>query len=236
MSDWKMKRFWKDTSVAEAPDGYTVLLDGRAIKTPGKTALIVPTRAMAEAMAAEWDAQEGGVQPDTMPVTKSANSALDKVIPQFGEVADMLANYADTDLLCYRAGTPQELVSRQEAAWDPILDWCAKTYDAPLHRVQGVMYLAQPKASLETLRARVHGMSAFELTGFHELVTLPGSLVLGLAVMDGKISAGQAWDISRIDEAYQAEQWGEDAEAEDMANAKRGGLLHGWRFCQLLQK
>lgn len=233
MSEWKMKRFWTDTAVAEAEGGFTVHLDGRAIKTPGKSSLIVPTRAMAEAMATEWEAQDGAVRPETMPVTKSANSAIDKVSVQREEVADMLAGYADTDLLCYRAQSPTELQALQAQAWDPLLDWCAQNYLAPLTPVQGVMYHAQPAASLAVLRARVHQMDVFALTGFHELVTLPGSFVLGLAVFDGHLSAGEAWDISRVDEAYQTAQWGRDDEAEAAAEAKRAGVRHGERFCAL---
>ncbi|MEM9580031.1 MAG: ATP12 family protein [Pseudomonadota bacterium] len=235
MSEWKMKRFWTETTVAETDAGFTVHLDGRAIRTPGKSRLNVPTRALAEAMCAEWEAQDGEVRPESMPVTKAANSAIDKVTPQFAEVADMLAGYGETDLLCYRAAKPDALQRRQAEAWDPLLDWCRDSYDAPLLQIEGVMYQPQPQASLQRLRARVHQLDAFALTGFHELVTLPGSLVLGLAVYDGHISAEDAWDISRIDERFQQEQWGVDEDAEAAAEAKKAGLLAGWRFCQMVR-
>ena len=123
MSDWRPKRFWTAATVEPAPGGHTVHLDGRPVRTPGKSPLIVPTEAMARAIAAEWDAQTGIVRPETMPFTRSANSAIEKVAPQFDEVVGLLAAYGETDLLCYRAHGPAELMARQAAAWDPLLDW-----------------------------------------------------------------------------------------------------------------
>ena len=234
MSEWKMKRFWTKAEVAQAGAGFCVQLDGRSIKTPGKADLIVPTRALAEAMAGEWAAQDGEVRPETMPVTKSANSAIDKVTVQHGEVAQMLAGYAETDLVCYRASHPEALRARQGEAWDPLLAWCSAAYGAPLDPVTGVMFAPQRPESLAAIGARIHGLDAFALTGMHELITLTGSAVLGLAIFDGHLSATAAWDLSRIDETWQAEQWGEDDEANQMAEAKKQGLLHGARFCELL--
>ena len=129
MSAWKAKRFWKEAAVEETPDGFEVKLDGRPVKTPAKRALILPSRAMAEVVAAEWDAQEGEIQPHLMPATKTANAAIDKVAVQHNEVADMLAAYGDSDLLCYRADGPEGLVARQAAVWDPMLLWGEATLD-----------------------------------------------------------------------------------------------------------
>lgn len=235
MSDWSMKRFWDKAEVAESEDGFTVHLDGRSIKTPGKSALIVPTRVMAEAMAQEWAAQIKEVDPATMPVTKSANSAVDKVTPQFDAVADMLAQYAGTDLLCYRAAQPVELQQEQAQHWDPLLEWCAQTFKAPLTPVSGVMYAPQPEASLAKLRALLDDMTAFELTAVHDLVTLPGSFVIGMAALRGWATPEALWELSRVDERYQQRQWGTDEEAEKAAGLKRDAFKHAFAFYQMAQ-
>lgn len=233
MPDWKMKRFWETTTAVEVDGGYTVHLDGRTIKTPGKAALIVPTRAMADAMAQEWDAQEKEINPNTMPVTKSANSAVDKVSVQFDAVADMLGEYAGTDLLCYRAVQPEELIEKQAAGWDPLLEWCAMTFDAPLMPVSGVMFAAQAESSLTKLRALLDDMSPFELTAMHDLITLPGSFVIGLAALHGVESPEALWEISRLDERYQQEQWGTDDDAEDMARIKGEAFKQAHSFYEM---
>jgi chaperone required for assembly of F1-ATPase len=230
MSGWSAKRFWTETHVEEVDGGFTVRLDGRPVKTPAKTLLVVPTRAMADQIAAEWDAQQGKVDPRTMPWTRSANAALDKVVPQFAEVAGLLAAYGDTDLLCYRAGGPAELVLRQTEGWDPVLAWSATALNAPLKATIGVMHVEQPAESLARLTARINQMTAFQLTGFHDLVAISGSLVLALAVADRRLSAPEAWHLSRLDEHWQAEVWGRDEEAEALEAARHEGFLHAERF------
>ncbi|MCE2739133.1 MAG: ATPase [Rhodobacter sp.] len=230
MSGWSAKRFWTETRVQKVDGGFTVRLDGRAVKTPAKTPLIVPTLAMAERIAAEWQAQQGTVDPRTMPWTRSANAALDKVGTQFAEVASLLAAYGDTDLLCYRAGGPPELALRQARAWDPLLAWSATALDAPLKATAGVMHVAQPPDSLARLTARIGRMTAFQLTGFHDLVVISGSLVLALAVTDRRLSAEEAWRLSRLDEHWQAEVWGRDEEAEVLEAARQESFLHAERF------
>ena len=235
MSGWKAKRFWKDTKPAETEGGFTVLLDGRGVKTPAKTPLVVPTLAMAEAIAAEWDAQEGEVNPLSMPVTRSANAALDKVTAQFDEVAAMLAEYGGTDLLCYRAESPKELIERQAAAWDPILDWAEQQLGARLTTAQGVMFIAQDQQALATLHDQVRALSPFEMAAFHDLVGLSGSLILAFAAVHNCRPIEDLWELSRIDENWQVEQWGEDEEAAEMAAAKRLEFLHAKRFFDLCQ-
>ncbi len=235
MAEWKMKRFWKTAEAVEVEGGYTVHLDGRSIKTPGKAALIVPTLKMAQAMALEWDAQVEEISPETMPVTKSANSAVDKVTLQFDAVADMLGEYAGTDLLCYRAEQPAELVARQAEHWDPLLEWCAKRFAAPLMPVAGVMFSSQPESSLANLRLELSDMSAFELTAMHDLITLPGSFVLGLAAVHEYARPETLWNLSRLDERYQQEQWGVDEEAEEMARIKQTAFEHAFSFYRMSQ-
>ncbi len=233
MSDWKPKRFWTESAVVETEGGFTVELDGRRVKTPAKAALVLPTRAMADEVAAEWDAQEKVIDPTVMPFTRSANAAIDKVHHQHAEVADMLADYGDSDLLCYRAAHPQELQERQAEQWDPALDWAAETLSARLLPVAGVLHQPQPTAALTTLRQRVHGLSDFQMAAFHDLVSLSGSLILGFAAAHNWRSAEEIWGISRLDELWQIEQWGHDDEANAVAETKKTAFLHAKRFFDL---
>ncbi len=233
MSDWKPKRFWTTSAVVEADGGYTVELDGRRVKTPAKAALILPTRAMAEAVAQEWDAQEKEVDPATMPFTRSANAAIDKVQQQHGEVADMLADYGDSDLLCYRATHPETLQKRQSDAWDSALDWAADTLNARLFPIVGVVHQPQAADALQRLRGRVHEQSAFQLAAFHDLVSLSGSLILGFAAAQNWRKPDEIWRISRLDELWQIEQWGHDDEAHAAAEVKEAAFLHAKRFYDL---
>lgn len=226
MSDWKPKRFWKQAAVAESSEGFSVELDGRPVRTPAKAPLLLPTRALAQAVAAEWDAQEKEVDPTSMPYTRTANAAIDKVRIQHGEVADMLAAYGDSDLLCYRADSPAELTERQAQTWDPALDWAAETLGARLLPVQGVMHQAQPASAIETLTRQVHALNLFQLAAFHDLVSLSGSLVLGFAAALNWREADEIWQISRLDETWQEEQWGPDEEARALAALKRTAFLH----------
>ena len=230
MVEWKLKRFWNAATVEQTDDGFAVLLDGRSVKTPAKAALIVPSKALAEKIASEWDAQEGDVNPEIMPFTRAANAAIDKVTLQFVEVADLIAAYGENDLLCYRAAAPQELVDRQATAWDPILDWANDVYGVRLATGQGVMHIAQPPSAIERLTQEVHALSPFQLTAFHDLVSLTGSLVLGFAIVNNRFGADVAWDLSRIDEIWQAEHWGQDEEALDLAQTKRQALLSAAEF------
>lgn len=235
MSEWKAKRFWKETTVAEAEGGWQVLLDGRPVRTPLKAPMILPTRDMAEAVASEWDAQEGVIKPLSMPVTRSANAAIDKVSVQHAEVAAMLAAYAETDLLCHRAEAPKELADQQNKGWNPVLDWAEKTYDAPLLVVTGILPADQPAESLGIYTRTVAGFRPFSLTALHDLISLSGSLVLGLHVANGKMDPDDAWKLSRIDEEWQISQWGEDDEATEAAEIKRAAFRHAARFLRLAQ-
>lgn len=231
MSGWAAKRFWKETTVGDADGGFQVLLDGRAVKTPAKSSLVVPSRALADAMAAEWDAQEDAVDPNTMPVTRMSNSAIDKVSVQHAAVADMLAAYGNCDLLCYRATSPQELVARQAESWDPILDWAVDSLDVRLKPVAGVMHEEQDARSVRKMSHMVHALSPFQLTAFHDLVSISGSLVLAFAVIQGRLDADAAWQLSRLDELWQEELWGKDEEAQQLVEKKaKDFALAAWFF------
>lgn len=230
MSSWTAKRFWNQ-ALAEACDGgFTVTLDGRAVKTPAKRALILPTMAMAQAVAAEWDAQTGRVKPEAMPATRAANSAIDNVALNFAEVAADLARYGETDLLCYRATGPQELIDRQSDAWDPLLAWSASALRAPLIATAGVMHIPQSDTSIAKLTAQIHGFTPFQLAAVHDLIAISGSLVLALAVTRGRLSVDEAWRLSRIDETWQAELWGVDEDAQVLESLKRQALAEAARF------
>ncbi|KPD10934.1 ATP12 family chaperone protein [Phaeobacter sp. 11ANDIMAR09] len=230
MSEWKQKRFWKEASAVEVEGGFTVQLDGRGVKTPAKVALLLPSLAMAEAIAAEWDAQVEGINPETMPYTRSANAAIDKVANQHAEVADMLADYGDSDLLCYRADSPQELVARQTEQWDPALNWAREALGAALETRQGLLHAGQDPAVLARLRQAVHDLDNFQLAAFHDLVSMSGSLVLGFAAAKNWRTADDIWQISRLDETWQEEQWGVDDEAQQTAELKRTAFLHAKSF------
>lgn len=236
MSGWVPKRFWKEASVREAEGGFEVVLDGRTVKTPAKAALIVPTRAMAEAIAAEWDAQEEKINPATMPVTRGANAAIDKVRTQHAEVAFLIAEYGGTDLLCYRAEKPAELVARQADAWEPLLHWAQDAFGVEMLVTAGVLPVAQPEETLARLHQEVAGLDPFHLAALHDLVGITGSLVLGLAVANGRLDAATAWELSRIEESWQIEHWGEDEEDAEAVGKKRDAVLAAERFWLLLKE
>jgi len=233
MSDWKPKRFWKTARAVACDGGFTVLLDARSVKTPAKADLTVPTMALAEAIALEWDAQGEFLDPGSMPVTRGANAAIDKVSIQRAEVIALLADYGDSDLLCYRAAGPEELIAKQAAGWDPMLEWAAQTLDAQLQVGQGVMHVAQDPKALDRLTAQVAAFDDFALAAAHDLISLSGSLVLALAVTSAALAPEDAWVLSRIDEDWQIAQWGVDDEAEVAALIKRTAFLDAARFYRL---
>lgn len=221
--------------MTEVDDGYTVLLDTRPVRTPAKAPLVVPTRGLAEAIAAEWDAQREFLDPNTMPVTKGANAAIDKVSVQREEVIGLLAEYGDSDLLCYRAAGPESLIKRQAEGWDPMLDWAANALGARLFVGEGVMHVPQTARALALLRAELAALDDFALAAVHDLISISGSLVLALAVTRGVLSEDEAWRLSRIDEHWQIEQWGEDEEAAASEQSKQEAFRNAARFYRLSQ-
>lgn len=235
MTGWAAKRFWKAATVERGPAGWELRLDGRPVRTPAKAPLVLPTEALARAIAAEWEAQGERIEPATMPLTRAANAAIDKVTPQREEVVAMLAAYGETDLLCHRAEAPEELVRRQAAAWDPLLAWAAQALGAPLTPTTGVISVAQPPGSLARLRDEVAELDPFQLTALHDLVALSGSLVLGLAALRGQALAEALWQASRVDEDWQEELWGRDDEATRAAALKRRDFLQAAQLLRLLR-
>lgn len=230
MSGWARKVFWQSVAVTEGPDGWGITLDRRPVRTPAKAPLLLPTRALADLVAAEWVAQSGEIRPESMPATRAANAALDKVRGQFAEVAGLITAYGETDLLCYRATSPTELVALQAQAWDPLLAWSAERFGVSWQVTDGVMPVPQSTATLERLGTHVAAFTPFELTAFHDLVAMSGSLVIGLAVTEGLAPVADLWTASRIDEDWQIAQWGEDDEAQALAALRRASFSDAARF------
>ena len=217
-----MKRVFETASVVALADGaFTVALDGRAVRTPAKAALALPTEALADGVAAEWNAQGDQIVPDTMPLMTLAATAIDRVIPNRAAVAAEAAGYAGSDLLCYRADTPLELAQRQAEGWDPILDWAKRRYDVSFVVTVGLMPVDQPDETVSRFQSVAAEFDAFPLTALHVLTTAFGSFLLALAVAERARGVEEIFALSRIDETYQEELWGADEEAE-----KRRDRLH----------
>jgi chaperone required for assembly of F1-ATPase len=232
MTEWKARRFWKNVSVAPCDSGYTVLLDDRPIRTPARRPVTAPTQVLAQALAAEWDAQGEHLDPAAMPHTRMTNSAIDTVAYNRAAVIDTIAAYGDTDLVCYRASHPAGLVARQAAEWDPLLLWARHSLGARLVTVQGVMHMPQPKDALAALRTRLEQADDFALAALHELVALSGSLVIGLRAAADGADIDALWQASCLDERWQREQWGADDEAEALSASRREAFLKAAEYLE----
>lgn len=234
MTGWVPKRFWKEARAVAEGAGFAVRLDDRPVRTPAKALLVVPTAELAGAIAAEWNAQDKIITPEAMPMTRSANAAIDKVAPNIAGVVAEIAGYGATDHLCYRAEAPGDLVARQVDAWDPLVAWAAATHGARLTVTTGVMHVAQPSDSVQRLRQAVAGLGPFTLTALHDLVALSGSLIIGLRALHADADIDGLWQVSRIDEDWQAEKWGQDDEAAATTAEKRRAFNHAARFHRLV--
>lgn len=228
-----LKRFYKQASVAETEDGFAIHLDGRPVKTPAGRKLAVPFAALAEAMAAEWQEQGEEIKPKSMPMTQLASTALDRIGPERATILEQLTRFADTDLLCYRADFPHHLVERQMAHWQPLLDWAADHLQARLAVTVGVLAVPQPAAALAALAARLETYDVWRLCTAQAACAAAGSLVLALALAEGRIDGEQTYQLSQLDETFQIEQWGEDAEATARRDALRRDILAAERLLAL---
>jgi chaperone required for assembly of F1-ATPase len=229
------KRFYEQAAVTVAGGGgHGIALDGRPIRTPGGVRLAAPNSALAEAIAAEWAAQEGEIRPLTMPMMRLAATAIDRVAAERAAIVDQIAAYGGSDLLCYRAETPAPLVERQAALWQPLLDWAAETHGARLAVTHGITHVAQEQAALDALRAAADALDDFRLAAVSQLTAGCGSLVIALAVSAGHIGAEEATAASLLDEKWQAEQWGEDAEATERRRTLAREIADAMRFLDLL--
>lgn len=227
-----MKRFY--TSVSVTSDGG-IALDGRPVRTPGRAPLVAPTAALADAIAQEWAEQGDQIDPRTMRFTGLSNAAIDRVAPDPQVFARGLSVYGESDLLCYRAESPETLVGRQADAWDPLLAWAAARYDVAFTVTAGIVHRPQPDATLDRLSAATAARDPFALAGLSPLVTISGSLVTALAVAEGVVSPDAAWLAITVDEAWQAERWGEDALAAQALEARRVDFIAAASFLSLLR-
>lgn len=228
-----MKRFWKEVRTATEADGSRVLLDGRPVTTPAKRPLLLPTPALAEAVAAEWAASGETLRPDEMPLTQLCCTALDLTLPREPAIRAQLAAYGGTDLLCHWAERPQALIERQERGWRPLLEWAAERYGAPLAVTSGLMAVEQPPESLAALAAALEDYGDFALTALAQLVQASGSLLLGLAVAEGRLTPDEAFEASELDATFQMELWGEDEEAVERRRALLADLTAAQRLLAL---
>ena len=230
-----MKRVYRAVTVRAVNGGWGVALDGRPMRTPARRELVVPTEALAAAIAAEWDAQQDEVRPATMPLTRLAATTLDRTSVQRDQVVAETVKYAGTDLVCYRAEHPPELVARQQAVWGPLLDWAMLRYDAPLSVTSGVIPKRQSPEALNAFAAVVGVQDDFRLTALYTLTAACGSLVIALAVFEGRLDAEAAFAASQLDETVQMEQWGEDAEAAARRRNLAEDIAAATRFAALLK-
>lgn len=229
-----MRRFYKDASHRLGTGGFEIFLDERPVKTPARAPLVIPSEDLADGIAAEWRAQGDKIEPRSMPLTGLANAAIDRVAPDEDAFAKSLSLYGESDLICYRAGDPAPLVRRQCEAWDPLLSWARRRFDIDFEIVQGIMHRPQPDMTLRLLEQAVAARNAFELAAMSPLVTISGSLVIALALVEDAVSLDEAWAAATVDEAWQAEQWGEDVEAARVLEARRNDFAAAYRFLKLL--
>jgi chaperone required for assembly of F1-ATPase len=233
-----MKRFYKDTAVDQGDGGHRILLDGRPMRTPAKAVLVVPTRALAEAIAAEWGAvpDKADINVSHLPLTRLAATGLDRVTSQRARVIEDTAKYAGSDMLCYRASEPATLVKRQQAIWQPLLDWADERYGARLVIVEGLAFVEQPADAVARLGAAVATHSDLGLSALYNLTHISGSLIVALAVAEGHLAAADAFAAAQLDELYQIERWGEDPIATKRHEGIRHDIEAGARFLALLDQ
>ena len=229
-----MKRFWKETAAVAVDGGWGITLDGKPLRTPARKPLVVPTEALGKAIAEEWSLSGEIIDPRAMPLTGLANAAIDRVAGNREQLAADLAAYGETDLACYRAESPRKLVERQEQAWDPLLAWARRRFDVDFRTTCGVIHVRQPVATIHQLAFAVAALDTFRMAGLAPLVTIGGSLLAALAVLEGAISPERAWDSVTIDDRWQLEQWGADAEAEAVLDGRRRDYFAAARFLELL--
>ena len=230
-----MKRFWKVAAVVAEGAGWGVTLDGKPLRTPARKPLVLPTEPLAQAIAGEWNAAGETVDPREMPLTGIAGAAIDLASPDPEAFAGSLARYGESDLACYRAEAPRELVARQAEKWDRMLAWARRRFDVDFRTTCGIVHVPQPDATVQRLAHSVAALDPFRLAGLSPLVTIGGSLVTALGVLEGAISPQEGWASVTVDEQWQLDQWGGDAEAEAALEIRRRDFFAAARFLELLE-
>jgi chaperone required for assembly of F1-ATPase len=230
------KRFYEKASVERAPEGFAVQLDGKPVRTPGKALLALPTERAAELIAKEFASQDEVIDPVTMPVLRLVNTAIDGVASDTQAVLEDIMRFASSDLLCYRAGAPEPLVERQAEAWDPVIDWARSALGARFILAEGVMHVEQPRETIGAVGIHLKlREEPFRLAALHVITSLTGSALLALAVEAGEIDAETAWAAAHVDEDWNIEQWGEDAEAAQRRAARKRDFLGAVALLQALE-
>jgi len=229
-----MRRFWKEVEVQHEAGGWAIRLDDRPLRTPARATLLLPTEPLGQAVADEWRSAGETVDPRAMPMTGLANAAIDRVEPERQAFAGGLARYGEADLACYRSDWPPDLVERQSNAWDPLLAWARRRFDLDFVTTSGMLHVPQPPATVDRLARAVSALDGFRLAGLSPLVTIGGSLVAALAVLEKAMTPEEAWDAVSIDERWQLEQWGDDAEAVAALENRRSDFMAAARFLALL--
>jgi chaperone required for assembly of F1-ATPase len=230
-----MKRFYREAVAVAAEQGFTVHLDGKPVLTPAKSALVVSSRALAEAIAAEWQGQGETILPLALSFTRLVSTAIDRVTPRRQAVIAEIAKYAATDLLCYRATAPAELAARQQAAWQNLLDWAAQRFDARLAVTTSITPIAQAPAALTALERAIAAYDAMQLVALHLATAACGSVVLGLALMEQRLSPQEAFASAQLEESFEIERWGEDAEQTKSRAALQEDIVLAARFADFLR-
>ena len=229
-----MRRFWKQAAVARQGAGWGVELDSRPLRTPARALLEVPSRGLADAIADEWASAAEQVDPRAMPLTGLANATIDRVAPDPTAFAAGLAKYAEGDLLCYRADGPAPLIEREHQQWDPLIAWARRRFDVDFQVTAGIVHVPQARATVDRLAHAVQALDAFRLSGLSPLVTIGGSLVAALAVLEKAVGLDEAWTAVTVDERWQLDRWGADAEAEKALESRRRDFVVAARFLELL--
>lgn len=230
-----MRRFWKEVSLEQSTFGYAVRLDGRPVRTPTRNELALPTKKLADAVVAEWEAVDKTIDPAQMPMTGFANAAIDHIGADRDGFVTAIAAYGETDLFCYRAAADEPLGERQAAVWDPWLDWARGRYDVSFVIVEGIMHQPQPEATLAKLRTAVATRGTFELAAMAKLAHLSGSLVATLAVVERAGEAQDIWSAACLDELWQEQYWGADHWAQKNRDDREGEFTQAVRFLELLR-
>ncbi|MCP5382608.1 MAG: ATPase [Kordiimonadaceae bacterium] len=230
-----MKRFYKKVTVENENDGFFVLLDGKKVKTPEKSPCLMPTRKLAEAVAKEWNDQVKAIIPATMPIFKLVNTAIDRVGKRRDELISELVSFAGSDQICYRAEAPDTLVKLQDSTWNPLLDWLKNKFDIKLKLSAGIIFVEQDGEQLDKFRTIFENIESFELTALYTMVTVTGSVTIGLSLFNGHSSFEQAWEAGHLDENFQASEWGIDEEAEQRRSALKAELANAEYFLNLVR-
>jgi chaperone required for assembly of F1-ATPase len=229
-----MKRFWKSAQAIQNDGGWGVELDGRPLRTPARKPLSVPTQQLAEAIATEWNVAEDKIDPRAMPLTGVANAAIDRVAPDKKSFASGIAKYAEADLACYRAEGPQSLIDAQAEHWDELLAWGRRRFDVDFRTTGGLLHVDQPPATVQRLTHAVHALDPYRLAGLSPLVTIGGSLLAAIGVLEEAFTPEWAWEAVSVDNRWQLEQWGSDEEAVKALDNRERDFLAAARFLKLL--